>query len=74
MVCGPAEVEFVNLVDANVVIPCPDNLTLWLADHAGEIEAKTFLPDRRTIALCQDKFEAGIAFRRAGLREERMSL
>jgi carbamoyl-phosphate synthase large subunit len=74
--CHSAElsVETVNEIGADVVIPQPDNLTMWLADHAPQIEAKTFLPDRRTIALCQDKFEAGLAFRRAGLRNDRIEL
>lgn len=61
-------VETVNELRADVVIPQPDNLTLWLADHRDEIEADVFLPDRRVIALCQDKWEASLAFRRAGLR------
>jgi carbamoyl-phosphate synthase large subunit len=67
-------VETVNEIGADVVIPQPDNLTMWLADHADQIEAETFLPDRRTIALCQDKFEAGLAFRRAGLRNDKILL
>jgi carbamoyl-phosphate synthase large subunit len=74
--CYSAElsVETVNEIGADVVIPQPDNLTMWLADHQDQIEAQTFLPDRRTIALCQDKFEAGLAFRRAGLRNDCIEL
>lgn len=64
----------VNEVGADVIIPQPDNLTLWVADHAHFIAAKTFLPDRRTVALCQDKFEAGLAWRRAGLRDDEIRL
>lgn len=68
------EPKWLNALDVDVIIPQPDKLTLWLADHADEIEAKTFLPDRRTIALCQDKFMCGIEWRKAGLRDDRIEL
>ena len=72
--CFDLTVENVNELQADVVIPQPDRVTMWTADHADQIEAKTFLPDRRTIALCQDKFMAGLEWRRAGLREDRIEL
>ena len=67
-------VEYLNELEADVIIPQPDKLTLWTADHADQLTAKTFLPDRRTIALCQDKFMCGLEWRRAGLREDRIEL
>jgi len=67
-------VDVINELDCDVVIPQPDRLTLWLADHREGVNAATFLPDRRTIALCQDKFEAGLCWRRAGLRTDRVKL
>ena len=70
----PLEPDAINEIDADVVIPQPDRVTLWLADHQDEIEAATFLPDRRTVALCQDKFEAGLCWRRAGLRGDYITL
>jgi len=63
-------VDTINELDCDVVIPQPDRLTLWLADHREGVNAATFLPDRRVIALCQDKFEAGLCWRRAGLRRD----
>ena len=68
--CAEITVETVNELRCDVIIPQPDNLTLWLADHREELEADVFLPDRRVIALCQDKWEASLAFRRAGLRSD----
>lgn len=67
-------VDGINAIGADVVIPQPDSVTMWLADHQDLINAKVFLPDRRTIALCQDKFSAGLAWRRAGLRQDRVTL
>jgi len=67
-------VDTVNEIDADVVIPQPDRLTLGLADNREGVNAATFLPDRRVIALCQDKFEAGLCWRRAGLRTDRIEL
>lgn len=59
----------------DLVMPQPDKLALALADHAAIHEGiNTFLPDRRVIALCQDKFEAGLMWRRSGLRDDRVWL
>ena len=58
----------------DLVIPQPDRAVMWLADQATHSNVKTFLPDRRTIALCQDKFETGLAWRRAKLRDDRIEL
>ena len=69
----PLTVDNVNALEADVVIPQPDRMVAWLADRP-EIEARTFLPDRRVVALCQDKFESGLAFRRAELRDDRVEL
>ena len=57
---------------ADMIIPQPDRLVMSLADQPPL--DPIFLPDRRTIALCQDKFETGLAWRRAGLREDRIEL
>ena len=59
--------------DFDYLIPQPDRLVMKVAD-LNLYRDKKFLPDRRTIALCQDKFETGLAWRRAGLREGRIEL
>ncbi|MCC6743413.1 MAG: hypothetical protein IT175_06095 [Acidobacteria bacterium] len=57
-------------VEVDVIYAAPDRLALWLADHAELLPCAALVPSRRTVALCQDKFAAGIEFRRAGLRED----
>src|ERR1051325_9686901 len=56
----------------DLVLPQPDRsvLDLVLEKDAGP----TFLPALSTILTCQDKFEAGLCWRRAGLREDRTTL
>lgn len=48
----------------------PEQIVMWLGDrHARDaLPAKVWLPDRRTIVLCQDKFETSWRWSKAGLR------
>jgi biotin carboxylase len=53
---------------ADLVIPQPDSLVLELAQRGSE--PPSFLPSLATVLVCQDKFQAGIVWRRAGLRTD----
>ena len=60
-------------VRPDVVMAQPDPLVARLAyEPIGAYP--TFLPKSQTVTLCQDKFECGLAWRRAGLREDRIEL
>lgn len=65
-------IDQIDDLKCDFVMAQPDVLALRLADAvAGEkVYTPTFLPDRRTIVLCQDKWESGLAFRRAKLRKD----
>lgn len=50
------------------VVPQADPTVLALAQHCEQINAATVLPTAGTILLCQDKFETGWRWAKAGLR------
>jgi len=52
----------------------PDSLVLWLADHAPGLGARTYLPERQVIVTCQDKWEAGLQWRRTRKRLDRIEI
>jgi carbamoyl-phosphate synthase large subunit len=60
--------HIVKLYKIDVVHSQPEQGVQWLADHADDINANLFLPDRRTIALTQDKFETSWRWSAANLR------
>lgn len=71
----PWEDPFPGYEAADVVMAQPDPLVLKLSDLRDTFEqTSVFLPSQQTVARCQDKFECGLAWRRAGLREDRMCL
>lgn len=59
-----------HLVDA--IHAQPDPLVTWLATSSQlmntDFPVATFLPDSRTLAICQDKFETSWRWAKAGLR------
>lgn len=55
--------------DADVLLPQPDSLVLWVTQNRDGWSAKTLLPDEGTIWACQDKFSTSLAWWRQGLRE-----
>lgn len=65
-----------NALDVDVIHSQPEQPLLWLSNpvHQLWLDAATCLPDRRTILVCQDKFEAGLRWRAAGLRDDRVVL
>ena len=60
-------------VDADVVVAQPDPLVASLVYDRADTRSR-FLPKPQTVTLCQDKFETGLAWRRAGLRDDRIHL
>ena len=65
-------VDEIDDLECDFVIAQPDSLVMRLADavEMGVVITPTFLPNRRTIALCQNKWEAGLDFRRHNLRRD----
>ena len=59
---------------ADVLHAQPEAQVQWLADNRSSLDGLTLLPDARVIARTQDKFETGLEWRRAGLREDRICL
>lgn len=55
----------------DLVIAQPDRAVLQLAQRS---DLPSFLPSLGTVLICQDKFEAGLCWRRAGLRDDRTEL
>src|SRR6266566_2304386 len=48
----------------DLVLPQPDSLVLRHAQMFSEVGGTRFQPSLSTILVCQDKFEAGLAWRR----------
>jgi len=63
--------ELTPLVSYDLVLPQPDRAVLNLAQSGF---GPNFSPSLSTILRCQDKFEAGLCWRRAGLREDQTTL
>ena len=63
-VCRKHEIDYIH--------PQPDSLVEHVARYGNGLEAATLLPSVGTVQLCQDKFDCGIAWRRAGLRGTRI--
>jgi len=57
----------------DVAMAQPDGLVTWLSDRREEA-GTTFLPSAQTIALCQDKYECGLQWRRTGQRQDKVFL
>jgi hypothetical protein len=52
---------------AELVYSQPDQEILTISRHREEIGARTFLPDHRTIEICQDKYESFRRWKSVGL-------
>ena len=61
--CGLVEVR-----DVDLVIPTTDVHVTALSDARSELAGKLFLPARRIIDLCRDKYRLTVALRRRGIR------
>ena len=64
----------VNDVGAEALHSQVEKTVLWIADNKAKLDAATLCPDRRVISLTQDKWEASLEFRRAGLRDDKVML
>jgi len=59
--------ELIEKTKAEMVHPQPDGEVRVISENREKINAITFLPDKKTIRICQDKFECGRTWKRAGL-------
>jgi biotin carboxylase len=59
--------ELIEKTKAEMVHPQPDGEVRVISENREKINAITFLPDKKTIRICQDKFECGKIWKRAGL-------
>lgn len=59
--------DLVAETGAELIYSQPDQEILVISRHREEMGARTFLPDHRTIEICQDKFESFKRWRDAGL-------
>jgi hypothetical protein len=59
--------DLVRETGAELVYSQPDQEILAISRHRDEMGARTFLPDHRTIEICQDKFESFRLWKEAGL-------
>lgn len=64
--------EVTEHLQVDVIHAQPDGMVEYLARYASRLSAKTLLPRIGTVLRCQDKFDSGIDWRRAGLRETRI--
>ena len=72
ILCDGLTVELVNGLGVEMIHSQPEQPLYWLAAHREQIWPITNMPAQQVIALCQDKFEAGLALRRAKLRTDRV--
>lgn len=72
--CDSAQAAVAAHADEDTLVHAqPEPAVQWLADHDISPAIK-FVPSMQTVALCRDKFECGLVWRRAGLREDRVEL
>ena len=59
--------ELIEKTKAEMVHPQPDGEVRVISENREKINAITFLPDKKTIRICQDKFESARIWKKAGL-------
>ncbi len=64
----------INDLQVDAVHAQAEEMVVWIADNAHALECATLCPTSQVIVLTQDKWEACLAFRRAGLRNDRVHL
>lgn len=55
--------------EANLIHPQPDGEVKLLSENRHRLKAKTFLPNKKTIEICQDKHLSSLAWKKEGLIE-----
>lgn len=68
------DVDRINGMDVDAIHSQAEQGVQWIADHKDQLTPATLCPDRRVVALTQDKWEACLQFRRAGLRDDKVAL
>lgn len=68
----PLYIDFLNYIieekGITLLFAQPDQEVFKISENRGKIKAKTFLPDHRTVEICQDKYESYLIWKRAGVR------
>ena len=59
--------SLINMTKADIVHPQPDSEVRILSENRKKINAMLFLPEKRTVRICQDKHESAKAWKKAGL-------
>lgn len=67
----PGLVEYLN-VDA--IHSQAEQGVVWIADNLDQLSCRTLQPSSQVVVLSQDKWEACLMFRRAGLRDDKVTL
>ena len=62
--------QIVRKEKVEMIFPQPDSEVGRLSKDRDNVQAVMFLPDRKTVEVCQDKFEALSAWCKAGLRKK----
>ena len=64
-------IEKINLLiektGTEMIHPQPDELVAFLGEYKAKIDAITFLPDNKTINICQNKFESARVWKKASI-------
>jgi carbamoyl-phosphate synthase large subunit len=59
--------EIIERTGAEFVHPQPDKAVLAMSENREKINALTFLPSKRTIRICQDKFESARIWKKTNI-------